>query len=200
MEFSRIKLCKKNHWVEVPRIPIHLLQLHRKEFSRNLSVRIDRLVFDHINRWQNWNCHFISWKTLNWKGILLLGKRKLVWKTFLIFKWDDFSGSQIRNEIRFFVTFQFPRIRQPSKDHDHHFVVNISISKLVCGNFVTWWPMEAADQSTAWWLNICPTASTHSQFTIRHYFDFLIIKFWSKVTYLVIYHNQCQRVILMDRK
>ena len=114
---------------------------------------------------------------------------------------NETTSLGLRLETRFVSSWHFnsQKIRQPSNDHDHHFVVNISISKLVCGNFVTW-PMEAADQSTAWWLNICPTASTHSQFTIRDYFDFWIIKFWSKVTHLVIYHNQCQRVILMDRK
>ena len=107
---------------------------------------------------------------------------------------NETTSLGLRLETRFVSSWHFnsQRIRQPSNDHDIHFLVNISISNL--------WPMEAGDQSTAWWLNICPTASTHSQFTIRHYFDFWIIKFWSKVTYLVIYHNQCQRVILMDRK
>ena len=74
---------------------------------------------------------------------------------------NETTSLGLRLETRFVSSWHFnsQKIRQPSNDHDLQVVVNISISKLVCGNFVTWL-MEAADQSTAWWLNICPTAST----------------------------------------
>ena len=76
---------------------------------------------------------------------------------------NETTSLGLRLETRFVSSWHFnsQKIRQPSNDHDLQVVVNISISELVCGKFVTWL-MEAADQSTAWWLNICPTASTHS--------------------------------------
>ena len=52
---------------------------------------------------------------------------------------NETTSLGLRLETRFVSSWHFnsQKIRQPSNDHDYHFLVNISISKLVCGKFVT---------------------------------------------------------------
>ena len=112
---------------------------------------------------------------------------------------NETTSLGLRLETRFVSSWHFnsQKIRQSSNDHDHLFLVNISISKLDCGKFVT----DGGGRSKHCLMTKYMSNRIHSLLIQNlSLFWFWIIKFWSKVTYLVIYHNQCQRVILMDRK
>ena len=52
---------------------------------------------------------------------------------------NETTSLGLRLETRFVSSWHFnsQKIRHPSNDQDHHFLVNISISKLDCGKFVT---------------------------------------------------------------